>query len=210
MNRIIAVALSLLLMACSGQESPSPVTVNTEGNHYHNAFFGVSVDKPEGWYSQSPEETIALQQRGTDMLAGDEKGMRAMIEASLKQSVPLFGFFEVPPGTPDKLNPNVVAAAENLTAFPGIKTGCDYLDQVKQMLEQGRMAYRFEEKCGTREFAGKSMNVIEGTVEMGELTITQRYYATIKGRHAVAVVQTWFSDEAGEQTGRIIDSLVIE
>lgn len=210
MKRLITAVLSLLLFACSSQEPPSPITVNTEGNHYHNAFFGVSVDKPEGWYAQSPEELIELQQRGAAVLADKDDSRRAMIEASLEQSTPVFAFFEVAPGTPGKLNPNVTSAAENIKAFPGIKTGCDYLEHVKALLAQGRIPYQFEGDCAENKLGGKPVGVMDTKVEAGNVIIHQRYYALIKDRHAVGVVQTYFDDESRAKTQRVIDSMAFE
>jgi hypothetical protein len=203
-------ALLLLLVACSSQESPSPLTVNTDGNHYDNAFFGVGVEKPDGWYAQNPEETIALQQRGTAVLAGDKEGMRALIEASLESSVPIFGFFEVPPGTPGRMNPNVLGIAENITPFPGVREGCDYLEHVKHLLLQGNLPYRFEQECRSRTLSGRTLGLIVGTVELGEVTVTQRYYALVQKPYALAFVQTFYDDEGRENTGRIIDSLTFD
>ncbi len=210
MKRIITVLLSLALFACTEQEPASPLTVNTEGNHYHNAYFGVSVEMPEGWYSQPAKETIALQQRGTRVLAGDEKAMQAMLEASLKSSVPLFGFFEVMPGTPNRLNPNVMAVAENLEGFPGIKTGCDYLEHVKKLMRQGKLPYQFEEGCQTRKLKGGSMDYFSAHLKTGTVKATQRYYATMKDHYALAVVQTYFDESGEKKTKRVLDSLVIE
>lgn len=212
MKPLITIALALLLVACSSEESgrPDALTTNTEGNRYHNAFFGVKVEKPEGWYSQPPEETIALQQRGTAMISGDKEDMRAMVEASLEVSVPLFGFFEVAPGTPEKHNPNVMSVAENLAAFPGLKSGCDYLGQVRQLLEQSQMAYQLDQECTTQQFAGVSLDMIEGTLEVGGTTVSQRYYATLRDQHALAFVQTYFTEEGRKKTQRILDSLVFE
>ena len=210
MKRLFVIVLATLLAACSSQDAPSPLTVNTAGNHYHNAFFGVSVDKPDGWYSQSPEETIALQQRGTTAISGKDQNMKAMIEASLKSSVPVFGFFQLPPGTPGKSNPNVLSVAENLQGFPGVKTGCDYLYFVRQLLEKGKLAYSFTADCAPRTFAGESFGYMEGQITFGEKTVTQRYYATIRGQYALSFIQTYFSDEGEAATGTILNSVKLE
>jgi len=210
LKHIFTVLLCLGLFACSGQESPSPVTVNTDGNHYRNAFFGVSVDKPEGWYSQPPEETMALQQRGSEALMADEKNKQALIDASLKSSVPVFGFFRVPPGTPGKPNPNVMAVAENLNGFPGVKSGCDYLHFVRQLLEKGQFSYAFSGECGSRKLAGESFGYLEGKVARGDVTVTQRYYATVREGYALSFIQTFFSAEGEAETRAILDSIEIE
>lgn len=205
MKALFLTALSLLLFACSADEPASPITVNTSGNEFHNAFFGISVTKPEGWYDQSPEETL-MQQHGTQP-AADEASRKAMIEAALNSNMPIFGFFAVQPGTPGRLNPNVLGVAENLSGFPDVQTGCDYLAHVQTLLSRGQMAYRFEGGCESRQLAGAKLDVIEGRVALGTMTVTQRYYATVRSGYAIAFVQTYFGDEGQARTAAVIDSI---
>lgn len=207
LSPIVVAALALLLAACAEEQAPSPLTVNSEGNTYHNAMFALTVEKPQGWYAQSPKETIALQQRGTAALAGDNENMQALIEASLDSTVPLFGFFEVAPGTPDRLNPNVLGMAENLTAFPGVQSGCDYLQNVRSLLKQGKVAYSFSEGCDVVTQGGRELGRITGRVKLGEVSVTQHYYATIQRPYALAFVQTFFSETDEASTGSVIESL---
>jgi hypothetical protein len=199
--------LPLWLLGCSGGEPPSPLTVSDGGNRYRNDFFGVTVEKPEGWYAQDPEETIALQQRGTAVLAGGEEGRQALLESALQSSLPLFGFFAVAPGTPGVSNANVLGVAENLTPFPGVQSGCDYLHHVQRLLEQGELPYRFSDSCTTLQLDGRSLGLIEGRVSVGEVHITQRYYALIQRPYALAFVQTYYDEAGREKSAGIIDSL---
>ena len=83
----------------------------------------MTVEKPDGWYAQNEEEAVAVQKQGGKMLAGNDKNLKAVLDASQDTTSQLFGFFEVPPGTPGKLNPNVLSAAENIKAAPGVPGG---------------------------------------------------------------------------------------
>jgi hypothetical protein len=67
------------------------------------------------------------------MMAGDDKNMKAMVNAAQQKTTPLFSFFEVPPGTPGKPNSNIIAIAEDIKGAPGVKTGCDYLTLAKNL-----------------------------------------------------------------------------
>jgi hypothetical protein len=208
MNRILlSILLLVVVCACSKGEDVSPVTVNKQGNLFVNEYFALSISKPEGWYAQSAEETIALQQRGNALVAGDDKGLQAMIEASMQSSLPLFGFFEYPPGTPRQLNPNVLGVAENIGAFPGIKTGCDYLHHVKTLISQSKAPYEFKEGCGSASIGGREFGRLDAKVKMGDNEIGQSYYAVIQAKHAVSIVQTYMNIEGKAKTDDVIESV---
>jgi hypothetical protein len=100
--------------------------------------------------------------------------------------------------------------AENLEGFPGVKTGCDYLHFVRQLLTKGKMAYSFEGECTSQQFAGAPFGYMEGRIAFGDQMVIQRYYATIRGKYALSFIQTFFSDEGEARTRDILDSVRLD
>ena len=130
MVRALLLALtSLTLLACSEAEvapakpSPEQILTRRDGSVLSNDYFGLTITIPPGWYSQNAEESMALQRMASPMLAGSDRSRQALIESAMASTVPVFGLFELPPGTPGKLNPNLIANAENLQALPGLASG---------------------------------------------------------------------------------------
>lgn len=207
MKKIVFILLVLSVSGFVAAEDKSALTVQKGKSLYVNEYLGMSVRKPDGWYSQSAEELIMLQNRGKDVLAGDNKNFKALIETSIESSLPVFGFFRYPPGTPGKLNQSVLSTAENIKMFPGIKTGCDYLHHAKRLISQGKVAYTFTEGCHEKAFGNRKLGYIDASASFGKQKIKQRYYSTIIGHHAVSIIETYFDEESKRSVNDIVKTL---
>lgn len=204
---LLIIFAAFVSIACTESDSDSPVTVNSSGNTYVNSFFGMSVEKPADWYSQSAEETIMLQQQGSKVLSGDDKNMEAMIEAAMESSLPLFGFFENPPGTPGTINTNVLSVAENIKMYPGIKKPCDYVNAVKEILDKGQLNYQFDSDCQTTRVGGKASGYMDVSLSVANFDVSQRYYAIISDGYAISLIQTYADEQGARNVAHIMDSI---
>lgn len=207
MKKLVFILLALSVSSLVMAGNKSALTVQKGENLYVNEYLGMSVKKPDGWYSQSAEELLMLQNRGKDTLAGDDKNLKALLETSMESSLPVFGFFRYPPGTPGKLNQSVLSTAENIKMFPGVKTGCDYLHHAKQLISQGKVVYTFSKGCQEKAFGSKKLGYIDATVNFGKQKIKQRYYSTIIGHHAVSIIETYFDEESKRSVNGIVQTL---
>ena len=80
-----------------------------------NVFFGLSVEKPEGWYAMNNEELRSLVQNVTVPESDDNNSVQQSGNISSQRVIPLFEFLEYPYGTPNKFNPNIIGLVENTT-----------------------------------------------------------------------------------------------
>jgi hypothetical protein len=213
--KICLIFCSLLLstsvqVLAQSEDNPSPLTKSIDGKTYLNQFFKLTVEKPEGWYAQNSEELLALMKRGSDLVAGDDKNFRAALDASLKSSITIFFFSEVPPGTPGKPNPNLVSIAENITASPGIKNGCDYIALAKEIVNKSQIKIDFEDKCESKIVNGTEFKIVNAQINVGDRKIKQRYFALIKDSHAISVIQTFFDPESEAKVNQVLNSIKIK
>ncbi|WP_017445558.1 hypothetical protein [Gayadomonas joobiniege] len=211
------IATTLTLAACDKatavnekKAEPSALTQTTDQIHYHNAFLNLSIEKPQSWFAQSPEDTMKMSQQGSEILSGDDKNMKAMVDQSLKTSLPVFAFFEYEPGTPGKLNANVLSMAENIELAPGVKTGCDYLYHTREILNKSQLQVMIDEGCEQTKFGDTSMGTMNITMTMNNLLVKQTYYACIKDKHAVTVIKTYFDDESKNKVDNILTTLQLD
>jgi hypothetical protein len=208
MIKFIFLVLSLFIItSCSSDKELSPVTVDKGGNLFVNEFFGLSVTKPEGWYSQNVAETMGLMKSGSEEMAKKDKNFQARLKASLDRTVPVFGFFEHNPGVQGKANPNVLASAENLKNISSVKSGCDYIAEVKKSLAKAPVQYHFEGACRTRSIGGKEFGYLDTSADQSGIKVHQVFYATIDRKYALALVQTYTDDDGRKGTDAIISSL---
>lgn len=208
MKILIIVLISVISTSCSGGDK-SIITHSKDGINYANDYFGLNIIKPKGWYSQSSEEIMKQSKAGTNIISGDDATIKAAIEESLKTSVPLFSFFEYMPGTPGKMNPNIIGVAENIGLLPGIKTGCDYLYHARKLLINSTYKPQVTKTCNTISLNQSKLGYLDVTMKISGIVIKQKYYACIHGEHAISTVQTYFDDESKAKVDDILQSLEV-
>ncbi|TRX56839.1 hypothetical protein [Thalassomonas sp. M1454] len=187
--KILLVSLSLI--SCDTTKTKElPLTVSTDNINFSNEKFQLSITKPESWYAQNVKELIAMQQLGSDIISGDDENFKAITEAALKTSLPLFGFHEFKPGTPTSTNSSLMGIAENISVLPGIKKGCDYLYHAKKAMDQSQIKMDYEEDCHIKVINGVDISYFNSQLEVGDNIVNQRYMACISGDYAIAIVST--------------------
>lgn len=216
MIRALLLALaSLTLLACSEAEvapakpSAEQILTRRDGAVLTNDYFGLTIAIPQGWYSQNAEETIALQRMASPMLAGSDRSRQVLIESAMASTVPVFGLFELPPGTPGKLNPNLIANAENLQALPGLASGCDYLANASQLLRQSSFEIVALSDCREQLLAGRTFAVMDSEMRYGQQSIFQRMHVVIIKPYALSVVTTWFDDSSRQRVEAALAQLTM-
>lgn len=204
-HRLLLAVIGLGLLACSEPEvapakpAAEQILTRTDGALLINDYFGLTMPIPAGWYSQSAEETMALQRMASPMLSGSDRSRQALIEAAMASTVPVFGLFVLPPGTPGKLNPNLIANAENLQALPGLSSGCDYLANASELLRQSSFEIVALSDCRQQLLANQSFAVMDTEMRLGQQTIFQRIHVLMVKPYALSVVATWFDDASRAQ-----------
>jgi hypothetical protein len=190
--------------------NPSPLTKSKDGKTYTNEFFKLSVEKPKGWHEQDPDESLALQKRGDDLIAGENNSLKKALDAALEDSITIFGFFEFPIGTPGKLNPSVIAIAENIKALPSIKNGCDYLKLTEKISQRSQAKIIFADKCESKVLNGTEFKMLNAQLTLNNQPIKQRYYALVKNDHAIGVVQTYYDSKSEAKVNQVLNTIKIK
>lgn len=204
MRKLILFATLLLLAGGAGAAEPSALTQSEDGVHFVNARFAVHVRKPDAWYAQNIEEQLLLQQHGKNIMAGEDNNLKAVLDAALANVVPIFSFFALPPGTPGKLNPNVISMAENIKLYPGITSGCDYLHMIERTLALGKVHYEFDGDCQKRKLGTTSFDYIDTRFVIGTITAHQRYFAAVKDGYALSLIETYFDADSERETEKVV------
>ncbi|MCJ8321782.1 MAG: hypothetical protein HRT52_22115 [Colwellia sp.] len=203
--------VSLSLLSCSDSDQKEIAwTTSTDNIHYTNEKFNLSITKPESWYAQNVKELVALQQKGKDLMSGDDENFKAIAEAALKTSLPLFGFHEFTPGTPTNTNSSLMGVAENISALPGIKKGCDYLYHAKQFLAKSQIKIDYEDDCHIQIINGVEMSYFNSKMEAAGNIVKQKYMACLSGDYAIAVIYTLVNKEDTSEIDSVLNTLKLQ
>ena len=200
MNQARSVLVFLIVtMAFSpgcGRKSVDEIDFGTVNNSvYQNEYFGLTVDLPPEWSIQDQEARQRMTELGGEMVAGDDKNLKAAVKASEMTTVNLFAAFKHPVGTPVPYNPNIMCLAERVRHIPGIKKGDDYLFHSKKFLESSQMQVSFPKEMSAEAIGGIQFGVMHVEMSMAGMTIRQKYYAAIIKGYALVFIVTFSTDE---------------
>ena len=163
---------------------------------------------PNNWIIQSQEQMKMLEDRGRDVIAGDNKNMKALLRASEINTANLISVFQYEVGSQVDFNPNFILIAENCKAFPGIKNGGDYLFQARKLMKQSQMKYEFmDEDFKKVTINAQEYYVMNTNLNYGTSQIKQMYYSIIKNGFSLVAIITFVNDDQKKDLEKIINSI---
>ncbi len=174
---------------------------------YSNSYFNMAIKVPRNWTVQSDAEQEELMHLGNEIIAGDDKNLKAFLTASQKQTVNLFAFFKYEIGAPVPFNPSILAFAENVVNARGIKRGSDYHFHWKKTLESGQVKYEFPGDIFTITISGVSFDVMPAVVVMGGVKVKQEFYATRINDYILGFILSYSTNSEKNELNGVVSSL---
>jgi hypothetical protein len=209
LNILLIILLSVAVSHCNSVKEPVNFDYGHVENHtYKNAFFKLSMDLPADWVVQSKEQVDKLQEGGREIIAGDNKNMKAILKASEVNSATLLSVFQYEVGSAVEYNPNITLVAENLKSFPGIKNGSDYLVQTSKLLKQSQLDYSYIDQTFKKINVDKHrFYVMNASINYMSLSINQTYYAGLFDRFCLGIILSYNSDEQKAELEKVVYSM---
>jgi hypothetical protein len=209
LNFIGLLLMMVLTLSCNTNKKPKDFDYGrVENSKYLNSFFGLEVELPTEWIVQTKEQTENIAKMGKDLVAGDDKNMKAIINASEINSANLLAVFKYEVGSPVDYNPNLMLVAENLKSVPGIKTGSDYLFQSRKLLQQSQMKYDYIDEEFKKELINnQEYYLMNASIDYMGLTIKQVYYSTIQNGFCLSAIISFIDDEQKLELKNLINSM---
>jgi len=209
LNFIGLFILTVLITSCNPSGKPKNFDYgHIENNKYLNSFFGLELSLPDNWIVQTKEQTENLTKIGKDFVAGDDKNLKAIINASEINSANLLAVFQYEVGAAVDYNPSFMLVAENLKNYPGIKTGSDYLFQSRKLLQQSQIHYSHLDDGFEKEIINNlEFYTMNCTIDYMGLSIKQRYYSTIINGFCLSEIISYTDDKQKSNLEKIIHSM---
>lgn len=179
-----------------------------DAHTYTNSFFNLQMKFPEDWYISSTETNNQLGKMGKELVTGDDANMKAMVDANMIRVANLLSVFKFELGAPVDYNPGMVAVAENLSIFTGIKTGHDYLENSKKIIEQSQLVYKsltIDEK--PIQLNGIAFYKMKGFLSIAGLELQQEFYVTVRNKFALAFVISYTKEEDQSDLFKILETI---
>ena len=190
----------------------SAITLGTsKGNVYTNDFFKLTLNIPDKWVVASDEDKNKVIEAGEKIVVGDDKAKAKQIDLSLVKSVYLFMVSAKGLQVQSTNNPNFMVIAEKLSFYQGVKTGADYLVEVRKQLKAvTSITYNLDKPVYTEKVGGKNFSVLEATVQTSTIKMTQKYYACVLNGYALSFISTTLDDEGAKTLDATLKSVTFK
>ncbi len=199
--------LALSVAGCDRKSSGKIDFGAVEGSVYTNHYLGFKIPIPQGWSVQDNAAKKALLESGKQMAAGKDANLKAALDASELNSVPLLIIFKYPVGSAVDFNPSFSSVAEKVSQMPGITRGSDYLFHVKKILQQAQMKYTIADTIRTETVGGVSFDVLDATLSAGSLVVNQKYYTAIMKGYALSLIVTYSTPDDQKELTSLLSSI---
>ena len=178
-----------------------PISGSITGGVYTNEYLGLRLRIPDGWSVVDADTSQQLNQKGGELMAGDSKELKSLMEESQTRIIQLFTLIkQLPPESPGgaPTGAMVIAVATPVPAEL-FKSGEAYIEVAKYLLERTAVKPEFDgpvtkEMLGGIEFATQHLHINH----LGAV-IKQKLSATILKGHAVVLTRVYLND-LGEQS----------
>jgi hypothetical protein len=196
-NLLTTLIICLFTISCNNQGNPKIFDYGqVENMKYTNTYFDFEITLPDDWKFQSKDQLDNLNNRGRDLLAGDNETLKTALKASEINNAILLSANQYEAGAPVDYNPSISIVAENIKNFPGIKNGSDYLFQVRKLLIQSQVKYEYVDST----FSKETINEFEffklnaGLNSLG-INIYQIYYSTILNGFSLGIIISYNTEQ---------------
>ena len=191
------VITAIVFSACTKKASEEIDIGTFEDSVYNNDYFGFKMTLPSDWSVQDQQAIKQMKDIGAEIIAGDDKNLKAAIKYSEMQVVTLLAAFKHPVGAPVSFNPNISCVAERIRHAPGIKTGKDYLYHSRSMLESGQLQYSFPKEIYTEKLGGVDFDILCADLTVGQMMVHQKFYVAVIKGYALTFTVSFTDEEEG-------------
>ncbi|MNN05707.1 hypothetical protein D3C81_1184750 [compost metagenome] len=201
---VILVLTMALVTACGGTKKEVSLGTTSNGS-YTNDYFGVSLSFPNEWTFQDEESREKLMEASAKIIAGDDESKKKQLDLASMKTLNLLVASQYPLDS-GQLGPSVVIVAEKVSLLQGVKNGKDYLEASKKFMIESQLPYDYKD-ITTTKVGGKDMDMMQVTIENGDMVITQDYYSSIIDGYAFNIIITYADDAMKAETDKIVQSV---
>ncbi len=197
------VLVAAMINGCNKAEKPEELAKvdgfdygRIENGKYNNKFFGFELTLPVGWIVLNKDELKKYEDLGKKLVTDNDKNLKAIVDAMDITTAVLIAISNYEIGAAVDNNSNFTLSALSLKYLPGVKTGGDYLFNVRELLKNGQLKYdSMDTKYEKVTFGGREFYSMNASLAVGGKKIRQRCYAAIQNEFCIFGVASYMTDE---------------
>lgn len=180
-----------------------------DGLRYVNERFGVAFDIPAEWTLQKTDFED-FKKKSLDATAGIDPRLRKEFAAAQNKGKMLFKTSHHPPGTPGKPNANIIVTVEDVSHFPDIQTGHDYLQYVQKSQYGARVSLDFQGQPTKVRLGEAEFYKWEHVTTLGLAKVHGTIYARVEDSIVFLMTSSYLTDELHTTVQQILRETSME
>mgnify|MGYP000884226821 CR=1 FL=1 len=168
-----------------------------QDNIYTNPYFGFSITVPANWTIQNKTQIDFVMSKGKDIIEFKDEAVSKAVDKMDISSMTLLMTSKHEIGAPVDFNPSIIIMAEDVSMYPGIKKGSDYLFQVKKQFQNSNMNYTMAADYDSLMLSDIKFDVLACTKD--ESIIHLNYLCAIRKKYALFFIMTYSNDDEKEE-----------
>ena len=203
---LLAAGLCLWVLLTTGCRSEADFVGLEDGDVadgvYANAFLGLTLPVPSPWEEIPPDALAdAMPSGGLARGKGEAADPVALLLALQRPT--------------ERADPSIAAvtlglAAEKLSFAPGIRSGRDYLFQLRKAMLANGFPERDLNAIEDLELGGSLFSTFEVPVRHGDAYLRQRYYAAVRKGCVLLITATFSSYTEGAMIRETLNAMTLE
>lgn len=209
-SSIFILATALLLSCNQSPKIPDDFDLGkTENGIYTNKYFGMEVTIPDHWVVQTKEQVDSILNKGRKALEEKNKQIATHVDKVLEHTPTLLMAFKYPTDSVIiGYNPYLMIMAEKLNPLSGIKTGIEYLENERKLMEQAKIGFHVTSDYSVKKIGGKEFDVLRFTRAVGEQMDVQRvYHVRIEKGFALDIIISHASAKQEEELRNMLQQI---
>ena len=178
-----------------------------ENGKYTNRFFNFQIDVPASWSVTNHDEMATMTEKGLDMMAGEEKQTEKMVEAARIASAQLLNISQFPINSDVEFNSNLIISVDDITEFPEIKNGKDYLEHTKETFVAMGLDLEIADEISEKIISNKTYHQMIVHIKLEQASFSQQYISIVDKGYIINYVLTYGNEAGKADLEKIIRSL---
>jgi len=216
MKKISVLLSFLIVISCLNPEPSNKIPDefdygSVKNGAYKNAFFDMIIPINNDWNVQSQEKFDQFAEIGTEVLFEDNEKIKEDLKSSKITTANLLAVFKYTDKQVldynIKFNPSLVLLAENLKGFNQIRTGKDYIEISKGLLEEASIDYSFDDDYESITVSGVKFDILKFSAEYYGITFKQEIIATIKNNFCLLFTLSYSEEDDRTELYQILKSI---
>lgn len=179
-----------------------------ENSVYINDYYGFKVSLPESWHPVERETTDAAIQVNKEMIKGSDKQVNERVEASIARTVVFFTVTKFPLRTPNVTQAMLQCGVERLEG-KNVEARV-YLQNNRDVMLNSPLQFKLLRDVYPETIGGLSFFVMDMQQTAGDITIKQKYYATIRKGHALFFIANYFDESDRLKMEKALHGLIFQ